>query len=75
MMRVGERAMQGLQEALEDRFEAPRASSKVALADRLVLLQPAGIDELPEHVRDKARVIYQSVTGVAARDGVVSAER
>ena len=38
--------------------EAQRA---LQLADRLVVLQPAGVDELPTAARDKARVIYQSV--------------
>jgi NAD(P)-dependent dehydrogenase (short-subunit alcohol dehydrogenase family) len=37
MGRVGKRAMAGLKEALEDRFEAPRASKLLATADRLVL--------------------------------------
>jgi putative glycosyltransferase (TIGR04348 family) len=38
------------------------ASAKESLefADRLVVLQPLAIDELPEHVRPKARVVYQS---------------
>lgn len=31
------------------------------LADRLVVLQPLGIDQLPAHLRDRARVVYQSV--------------
>jgi putative glycosyltransferase (TIGR04348 family) len=38
--------------------EARRA---LVLATRLVLLQPLGIAELPEEVRARARVIYQSV--------------
>ena len=37
MDRVGKSAMQGLQQALEDNFEAPAASQRLALADRLVL--------------------------------------
>ncbi|MDJ0710094.1 MAG: SDR family NAD(P)-dependent oxidoreductase [Woeseiaceae bacterium] len=37
MERVGKRAMAGLKEALEDKFEAPEASSFLAAADRLVL--------------------------------------
>jgi len=32
------------------------------LADRLILLQPHGIGELPEELRKKSRVIYQSVS-------------
>lgn len=31
-------------------------------ADRLVVLQPAAIDDLPQRCRDKTHVIYQSVT-------------
>ena len=38
------------------------AQESLELADRFILLQPAGIGELSEHLRDKARVIYQSVT-------------
>ena len=37
MRRVGKSAMAGLREALEDDFEAPRASGLLATADRLVL--------------------------------------
>jgi putative glycosyltransferase (TIGR04348 family) len=32
------------------------------LADRFVVLQPLGVDQLPAHLRNRARVIYQSVT-------------
>jgi hypothetical protein len=38
-----------------------RARQSLELATRLVVLQPMGIDELPPHLRSKARVIYQSV--------------
>ena len=38
------------------------AQESLEMADRFILLQPAGIEELSEHLRDKARVIYQSVT-------------
>ncbi|MBT3269400.1 TIGR04348 family glycosyltransferase [Candidatus Poribacteria bacterium] len=38
------------------------AQESLELADLYVVLQPAGIDELPERLRGKARVIYQSVT-------------
>jgi putative glycosyltransferase (TIGR04348 family) len=37
-----------------------RAQRSLELADRLVLLQPGGLDELAQHLRPKARVIYQS---------------
>ncbi|MBI2479335.1 MAG: TIGR04348 family glycosyltransferase [Planctomycetia bacterium] len=41
------------------------ARHSLELADRLVLLQLAGVNALPEHVRDKARVIEQSATGLS----------
>jgi putative glycosyltransferase (TIGR04348 family) len=44
--------------------EARRA---LELADRLVLLQPAGMEELPPSAQAKARVIYQSATPLPAR--------
>ena len=37
------------------------AKQSLELASRLVVLQPLGVVELPEHLRPKARVIYQSV--------------
>lgn len=43
------------------------ARRAVALADRLVVLQPLAVEELPEDQRDKARVIYQSVEPVEPR--------
>jgi putative glycosyltransferase (TIGR04348 family) len=39
----------------------PEAAVSLEIATRLVLLQPLGRGELPAHLRDKARVIYQSV--------------
>jgi putative glycosyltransferase (TIGR04348 family) len=36
------------------------AQQALELASRLVVLQPLAVDELPERVRPKARVIYQS---------------
>lgn len=41
------------------------AQRSLELADRLVLLQPAGVDSLPLQVRGKARVIRQSATGLS----------
>jgi putative glycosyltransferase (TIGR04348 family) len=41
------------------------AQHSLELADRLVLLQPAGVDSLPTQLRGKARVIQQSATGLA----------
>ena len=38
----------------------PQAQQSLEMASRLVLLQPSGIQELPEDLRGKARVIYQS---------------
>jgi putative glycosyltransferase (TIGR04348 family) len=32
------------------------------MADRFVVLQPLAVDQLPPHLRSRARVIYQSVT-------------
>lgn len=37
------------------------AQESLEMADRLVVLQPMGINELPEHLAGNARVIYQSV--------------
>ena len=37
------------------------ARQSLDFAMRLVVLQPLGIDALPEHLRDRVRVIYQSV--------------
>lgn len=39
----------------------PQARQSLEMASRLVLLQPMGIEELPEHLRGKAQVIFQSV--------------
>jgi putative glycosyltransferase (TIGR04348 family) len=44
-----------------DIHERPEAMESLELATRLVLLQPLGCVDLPEHLRCKARVIYQSV--------------
>ena len=37
------------------------AQQSLEMAHRFIVLQPMGIEELPERLRDKARVIYQSV--------------
>jgi putative glycosyltransferase (TIGR04348 family) len=42
-----------------------RAQQSLELADRLVVLQPRAVEDLPRPVRRKARVIYQSVEPVA----------
>lgn len=38
----------------------PQAQQSLELATRLIVLQPMGIEELPRHLRPKARVIFQS---------------
>lgn len=38
----------------------PEAQASLELATRLVVLQPLGLDELPQSLRSKVRVIYQS---------------
>ncbi|GIX49059.1 MAG: hypothetical protein KatS3mg131_3270 [Candidatus Tectimicrobiota bacterium] len=45
-----------------DLKHSAEAQHALELATRLVLLQPKGLEELPAHVRHKARVIYQSAT-------------
>lgn len=40
---------------------SPSARASLETAARLVLLQPYGIEELPEHLHDRVHVIYQSV--------------
>jgi hypothetical protein len=38
-----------------------RSRQSLELATRLIVLQPKAFDELPEHLHDRTRVIYQSV--------------
>src|SRR5262249_30194510 len=45
------------------------ARQALALASRLIVLQPLGIQELPERFRAKARVIYQSTKAPPASPG------
>lgn len=45
---------------------APTDRPVLALADRYVVLQPLGVDQLPADLRNRARVIYQSVALVTA---------
>jgi putative glycosyltransferase (TIGR04348 family) len=42
------------------------AAASLELASALVMLQPCGMSELPEHLRDRAHVIYQSAVPPAA---------
>jgi len=54
----------------DDIHSRPEAQASLELATRLVVLQPLGLDELPESLRGKSGVIYQSVpapTFTAAR--------
>jgi putative glycosyltransferase (TIGR04348 family) len=44
----------------------PDARRALELAARLVVLQPLGMEELPAHLRPKARVIYQSAVAPPA---------
>jgi putative glycosyltransferase (TIGR04348 family) len=44
----------------------PVARQALDLASRLVVLQPLGVAELPRHLRNRARVIYQSTEAPAA---------
>jgi putative glycosyltransferase (TIGR04348 family) len=50
--------------SIHTHVEARRA---LDLATRLVVLQPLGVTELPEEVRAKARIIYQSVPTPSSR--------
>src|SRR2546425_3202458 len=43
-----------------------QAQQSLEIATLIVVLQPKGIDDLPLHLRDKARVIYQSAMPQAA---------
>jgi putative glycosyltransferase (TIGR04348 family) len=44
-----------------DIHASPEAQEALAMASRLVVLQPLGVEALPEGLRPRARVIYQSV--------------
>lgn len=48
------------------------AQRSMKLAWRLVVLQPLGLHELPEHLRPRARVIYQSVPPIPREPGPVA---
>ncbi len=45
----------------QDIHTSCQARESLQMATRLVILQPLGLLELPEHLRPKVRVIYQSV--------------
>jgi glycosyltransferase involved in cell wall biosynthesis len=62
----------------DDIHTSEQAQQSLELATRLILLQPMGISELPEPLRPKAEVIYQSATaprrrGLSLETKVVSA--
>ncbi len=42
--------------------DSAEAQQSLEIADRLVVLQPKAIEELPSHLHDKTRVIFQSAT-------------
>ena len=44
----------------QDIHQDPAAQRSLELVTRMMMLQPLGMDELPPHVREKARVIFQS---------------
>jgi hypothetical protein len=48
----------------------PAARASLDLATRLILLQPAAINQLPRRHRHKARVIYQSVTSTKGQSNI-----
>jgi putative glycosyltransferase (TIGR04348 family) len=45
-----------------DVADSGEAAESFGLATRIVVLQPRSIDKLPEDAREKARIVYQSVT-------------
>jgi putative glycosyltransferase (TIGR04348 family) len=57
----------------EDLPTSEEARRSLELADRLIVLQPLAVEALPGPVRDKARVIYQSVP--APRFGAAPRQR
>lgn len=44
-----------------DIHSCSQARESLELASRLIILQPGGITELPDHLHEKVRLIYQSV--------------
>ena len=44
----------------QDIHEQSEAKRSLELATRMMMLQPLGMEQLPPHVRDKARTIFQS---------------
>jgi putative glycosyltransferase (TIGR04348 family) len=56
----------------DDMLHDASALRSCELADRLILLQPHGIRELPASMRKKSRVIYQSVPPRRSKDAPLS---
>lgn len=52
----------------QDIESSSEAKQSLEIASRLVVLQPRGVDALPESLRSKCRVIYQSAKPVATPD-------
>ena len=50
-----------------DIHSSAQARQSLDLANKLIVLQPRGIEELPLHVRHKTRVIYQSTSAPPGR--------
>ena len=44
----------------QDIHEKPEAQRSLELATRMMMLQPLGMEQLPPHIRNKARTIFQS---------------
>ena len=51
------------------------ARAALELADRFIVLQPCGLDELPPRHRGRARVVYQSVRPPAVRESSAAGRR
>jgi putative glycosyltransferase (TIGR04348 family) len=51
-----------------DLESSAEARQSLEIADRLIVLQPCGVDSLPAHLRDKCCVIFQSAEAAATPD-------
>jgi putative glycosyltransferase (TIGR04348 family) len=51
-----------------DLESSAEARQSLEIADRLIVLQPCGVDSLPVHLRGKCHVIFQSAEAAAAPD-------
>ena len=50
-----------------DIHSSAQARQALDLSDRLIVLQPRGIEELPLHLHPRTRVIYQSISAPPGR--------